>query len=50
MSIVAPHNTVASLIKEVIGNLDWDTVAKACRRFQAEAVVEANGDFCNTVE
>jgi hypothetical protein len=34
-------------IKEVMGNLDRDTVAKACRRFRSriEAVVEANGDF-----
>ncbi len=32
-----PHITVASLmgkIKEVMGNLDRDTVAKACRRFR----------------
>ncbi len=46
----APHNTVESLvakIKEVMGNLDRDTVAKACRRFRSriEAVVAANGDF-----
>jgi hypothetical protein len=34
-------------IKEVMDNLDTDTVAKACRRFHSriEAVVEANGDF-----
>jgi len=46
----APHNTVESLvakIKEVMGNLDRDTVEKACRRFRSriEAVVAANGDF-----
>jgi hypothetical protein len=46
----APHNTIASLvatIKQVMGNLDRDTVAKACRRFRSriEAVVAANGDF-----
>jgi hypothetical protein len=34
-------------IKEVMGNLDTDTVAKACSRFHSriEAVSEANGDF-----
>jgi hypothetical protein len=34
-------------IKEVMGNLDTDTVAKACRCFHSrmEALVEANGDF-----
>jgi hypothetical protein len=34
-------------IKNVMGNLETDTVAKACRRFHSriEAVVEANGDF-----
>jgi hypothetical protein len=34
-------------IKEVTGNLETDTVAKACRRFHSrmEAVVEENGDF-----
>jgi hypothetical protein len=34
-------------IKEMMGNLDTDTLAKACRRFHSrmEAVVEANGDF-----
>ncbi len=46
----AHHNTVASLmatIKELMGNFDKDTVAKACRSFQTriEAVVEANRDF-----
>jgi hypothetical protein len=46
----ALHNTVDSLvakIKEVMGNLDRDTLAKACRRFRTrlEAVVEGNGDF-----
>jgi hypothetical protein len=32
----AHHNIIASLmvtIKEVMGNLDKDTLAKACRRF-----------------
>jgi hypothetical protein len=34
-------------IKQVMGNLDRDTVAKACRRFRSriEAVVAVNGDF-----
>jgi len=34
-------------IKEVMGSLDRDMVAKACRRFRSrlEAVVEAGGDF-----
>ncbi len=46
----AHHNTIASLvvtIKEVMGNLDKDTVAKACRCFRTrfEEVVEANRDF-----
>jgi hypothetical protein len=46
----AHHNTIASLvvtIKEVMGNLDKDTVAKACRCFRTriEAVVVANRDF-----
>jgi hypothetical protein len=46
----APHNTIASLvvtINEVMGNLDKDTVAKACRCFQIriEAVVEENLRF-----
>ena len=46
----ASHNTVTSLmmkIKEMMGNLDIDTVAKACRGFRTrfEAVVEVNGDF-----
>jgi hypothetical protein len=47
----ASHNTVASLvvkINEVMGNLNKDTVAKACRHgdcTKIEAVVEANGDF-----
>ncbi len=46
----AYHNTFASLmatIKEVMGNLDKDTVAKACRCFRAriEELVEAKGDF-----
>ncbi len=48
--IKAYRNTVASLvvtIKEVMGNLDKDTVPKACRCFRTriEAVVEANRDF-----
>ncbi len=47
----ASHNTVASLvvnINEVMGNLNKDTVVKACRhgfRTKIEAVVEANGNF-----
>ncbi len=46
----AHHNTIAFLvvrIKEVMGNLDKDTVAEACRcfRIRIEAVVEANRDF-----
>ncbi len=46
----APNNIIASLlftIKEVMGNLDTDTMAKPCRRFHSriKAVVEANGDF-----
>jgi hypothetical protein len=34
-------------IKEVMGNLDKDTVAKACHCFRTriEAVVETKGDF-----
>jgi hypothetical protein len=34
-------------IKEVMGNLNKDTVAKACRGFSTrfEVVVEVNGDF-----
>jgi hypothetical protein len=49
----ASHNTVASLmvkINEVMGNLNKDAVAKACRGFRTkiEAVVEANGDFFET--
>ncbi len=36
-------------MKEVMGNLDRETVAKACRSFRSriEAVVAANGDFFN---
>jgi hypothetical protein len=37
MSKLPPHITVASLmgkIKEVMGNLDRDTMAKACGRFR----------------
>lgn len=46
----APHNTLDSVknkIKEVMGNLERDLVAKACSRFRSriEAVVEAEGDF-----
>ena len=46
----APHNTSGSLmakIKEVMADLDRDTVARACRslRPRLEAVVEAGGDF-----
>ena len=35
------------MIKEVMGNFDTDTVAKACRCFRTrfEEVVEANRDF-----
>ncbi len=45
-----PHNTSAALmdkITEVMGNLNRDTVAKACRWFwsRIEAVVAADGDF-----
>ncbi len=48
--IKAHHNTFASLvltIKEVMGNFDTDTVAKACRCFRTriEVVVESNLDF-----
>jgi hypothetical protein len=48
--IKAHHNTIASLvvkIKEVMGNFDTDSVAKACRCFRTriEVVVEANRDF-----
>ncbi len=48
--IKAHHNTFAFLvvtIKEVMGNFDTDTVAKACRCFRTRigAVVEANRDF-----
>jgi hypothetical protein len=44
------HNTIATLvvtIKEVMANLDKDTVAKACCcfRIRIKAVVEANRDF-----
>ena len=39
--------SLVAKIKEVMGNLDRDTVEKACRRFRSriEAVVAANGDF-----
>jgi hypothetical protein len=45
-----PHTTSDSLvqkIKEVMGSLERDTVANACRRFwsRIKAVVEADGDF-----
>jgi hypothetical protein len=46
----APYSTTDSLIskiKEVMGNLDRATVARACKRFRSriEAVVKADGDF-----
>ena len=46
----APNKNSGSLMakmKEVMGSLDWDMVAKACRRFRSrlEAVVEAGVDF-----
>jgi hypothetical protein len=46
----ASHNTVVSLlvkIKELMGKLDKDTAAKACRGFRTkiEAVVKVKGDF-----
>jgi hypothetical protein len=46
----AHHIIIASLvvtIKDVLGNLDTDTVAKACHCFRTriEFVVEANSDF-----
>ncbi len=46
----AHHNTIASLVvrfKEVMVNLDKDTVAKACRCFRTriEGLVEANRDL-----
>jgi hypothetical protein len=46
----AHHIIIVSLvvtIKEMMGNLDMDTVAKACRCFRTriEVAVEANGDF-----
>ena len=46
----APHNNMASLqakITEVMGSLDRNTVAKACRSFRrrTEQVVDAGGDF-----
>ena len=45
-----PHNKIADLIekiKEVMGSLDRDTVARSCRRFcsRIEAVIAADGDF-----
>jgi hypothetical protein len=43
---IASHNTVASLVvklNEVMGNLNKDTVAKACRGFRTK--MEANGNF-----
>jgi hypothetical protein len=45
-----PHNKTEDLIqkiKEVMGSLYRDTVAKACKRFRSriEAVVAADGDF-----
>jgi flagellar biosynthesis regulator FlbT len=46
----APHNKTEDLlkkIKEVMGSLDKDTVAKACSRIRSriEGVVAADGDF-----
>jgi hypothetical protein len=46
----ALYNTVASLlvkIKEVMGNLDKDTVSRNCRGFhiRLETVVDVNSDF-----
>jgi hypothetical protein len=48
--ITAHHNIIASLvvtIKEVMGNLNTDTLAKACRCFRTriQVVVGANRDF-----
>jgi hypothetical protein len=48
----ASHNTFPSLvvkIKELMGNLDKDTVAKASHGFHTkiETIVEINGDFFN---
>ncbi len=48
--IKAHHNTITSLvvkIKEVMGNFNTDTMAKACHCFRASilVVVEANRDF-----
>ncbi len=45
-----PHNTSDSLVqknKEVMGSLDRDTMARACRWLQPwiEALVEIEGDF-----
>ncbi len=45
-----PHNTSDSMvhkIKEVMGSLNRNTVARACRCFQSwsEAVVEADSNF-----
>jgi hypothetical protein len=49
-AIKAHHNTIVSLvvtIKEVMGNFDTDTVAKACLCFRTkiEVMVEANHNF-----
>jgi hypothetical protein len=45
-----PHSKTEDLIekiKEMMGSLDRDTVAKSCRRFRSriEAVIAAEGDF-----
>jgi hypothetical protein len=47
---IKPQNTVPSLvvkIKELMGNLDKDTMAKACRGFHTkiEAVLKVKGDL-----
>jgi hypothetical protein len=46
----ASHNTIASMlvkIKELMGNLDKDTMAKSCCGFRTkiEAMVKVKGDF-----
>jgi hypothetical protein len=41
--------SLAHKIKEVMGSLQWDTVARACKWFrprtEAKAMVAADGDF-----
>ncbi len=42
------HNQIKDLIskiREVMGSLARNTVAKACKRFRIEAVVTADGSF-----